>query len=80
MMFLNSYYSLCWAGDDYFYVKRDYPKLLPSRPRVVDPANPANNVWISGFRGYKKGEIPYGYAPGDGNSRVLRRKIRTIDI
>ena len=39
-----------WAdhpGD--FYKRSNYKDLLPSRPRVVDPADPANNVWESGF-------------------------------
>ncbi len=32
-----------------FYELRDVPTLLPSRPRIVDPANPANNVLESGL-------------------------------
>ena len=77
---MRFHYSLCWAGDHYFYRKSNYPSLLPSRPRVVDPANPANNVWITGLKSYKRGEVPSDYEPGDGNSTVLKRKIHTIDI
>ena len=78
MTFLCSYYfstvqsvlshSVYWAdceGD--FYDRADYKSLLPSRPRVIDPANPANNVWESGF-------IPPGH------SSVLVSKIDTIDL
>ena len=54
--------------------------MLPSRPRVVDPANPANNVWITGFKDYQPGERICDYEPGDGNASLLRRYIRTIDL
>jgi hypothetical protein len=49
-----------------FYSLREYSDLLPARPRIVDPANPANNVWESGFM--------------TGDSSVLIRKIDTIDL
>lgn len=72
------YCSLCWPG--HFYEKRDYPNLLPARPRVVDPANPANNVWVSGFKPCAPGEKPNDYEPGDGNSAVLKAKISSISL
>ena len=57
-----------WAdGPDDFYKRSHYKDLLPSRPRVVDPANPANNVWESGF-------CPPGH------SSVFIRMIETIDL
>ena len=67
-----SYY---W-GDD---VDR-YSSLVPRRPYIIDPANPANNVWYSGFKGYHRGEKPNDYEPGDGNSTVLKRYIDSIDL
>ena len=75
-------HSICWAGPspDYFYEKRDVNTLLPSRPRIVDPANPANNVWITGLNTYQKGEVVSEYEPGDGRSKVLRSKIDTINL
>ena len=43
------FYSIYWAdGPDDFYRRSDYKDLLPSHPRDIDPANPANNVWESG--------------------------------
>lgn len=68
--------SKCW---DTNYQKRDVSSLLPSRPRIVDPGNLANNVWESGFMTVHDGKIS-NYGPGDGNSSVLRSKIRTIEL
>ena len=57
-----------WADRrDDFYKRSDYKDLLLSRPRVIDPANPANNVWESGF-------LP----PGD--SALFVEKIISIDL
>ena len=62
------FYSVYWAdGPDDFYRRSDYKDLLPSRPRVIDPANPANNVWESGF-------LP------PGKSSILISRIHTIDL
>lgn len=63
-------------GDD---VDR-FPSLVPRKPYIIDPANPANNVWYSGFKGYLRGEKPNDYEPGDGNSTVLKRHIDSIDL
>nr|ADW54557.1 OAS1Aa transcript 2 [Geodia barretti] len=63
-----------------FYKPSEQIELLPSRPRVVDPANPANNVWISGIAGYKPGERAGNYDGGDGNHQPLLDKIRTITL
>ncbi len=38
----------------HYYDMEDYPSLLPSCPRIVDPANPAHNVLVSGLTAYKK--------------------------
>ena len=70
-------FSICWET---FYRRQTYPNLLPSRPRIVDPANPANNVWVSGLRRFKPNEKISDYEPGDGNSALLRRLIHTIDL
>ena len=60
--------TVYWAdGEDDFYDRADYSNLLPSQPRIIDPANPSNNVWETGF-------IP------NGNSSVLVSKIDTIDL
>ena len=54
--------------------------MIPSCPRIIDPANPANNVWTSGFKTAKPNEMIYDYEPGDGNAYPLRQKIHTIDL
>ena len=59
--FIN--HSIYWDG--YYYNRGDYSDLLPSRPRLIDPANPANNVWETGIRG---------------PSRELVSKINAIDL
>lgn len=69
--------DICW---EVYYERCDYPNLLPSRPRIVDPANPANNVWITGLKKCNPGEKISDYEPGDGNSVLLRRYIHTIDL
>ena len=69
--------SICWER---LYQRRDYPDLLPSHPRIVDPANPANNVWITGLRYCNPGEKISDYETGDGNSSRLRSLIHTIDL
>ena len=51
-----------------------------SQPRIVDPANPVNNVWMTGFKNYKPGERISDYEPGDGNAFLLRERIHTIDL
>ena len=61
-------YSVYWADSpNDFYKRSDYKDLLPSRPRVIDPANPANNVWESGF-------IP------PGQSAIFVSRIHSIDL
>ncbi len=38
---------------------RDYPTLFPSStPRLVDPTNPANNVYLSGIGTYPPNKRP----------------------
>ena len=44
----------------------EYSDLLPPIPRVIDPANPTNNVWRSGIHG--------------GDSSYLIGKIDTINL
>ena len=55
-----------WADKDgSFYKRADYKYLLPSRPRLIDPANPTNDVWETGFLG---------------TCLILVNKIDTIDL
>lgn len=54
--------------------------MLPRRPRIIDPANPANNVWKSGLKDYKPNERISDYEPGEGKAYLLKSYINTIDL
>jgi len=54
-------------------VEPPYDDLLPDPPRIIDPANPANNVYLSGI-----GRSEYG--AGDGRWSVLAGKIGTLNL
>ena len=77
--FLMSVY-LCSIYWEELYQRRNYPQLLPSRSRIIDLANPLNNVWTSGFRTFRPHERIYDYEPGDGNATPLRINIHIIDL
>ncbi len=51
-----------------YYKRRDYPDLLPSRPRIIDPANPTNNLYKTGI------------GPGDGDWTLFTRYIDSLDL
>ena len=54
-----------WEGR--FYWLGEYSDLRPAIPCVIDPANPANNVWETGFK-------------EEENASILISKIVTIDL
>ena len=51
----------------------EFEYLLPPRPRIIDPANPSNNV-------YKSGIGPNLYGVGDGKWGTLQKEISDIDL
>ena len=73
-------YSIYW--EKYYTITHDGDGLLtlPSQPRILDPANPINNVWKTGFKKFKPGERISDYEPGDGDAALLRERIHTIDL
>lgn len=81
---INYYFSIHWedgrAGKKYYYRRRDYSRLLPSRPRIIDPANPANNLYITGIGNQPPNERDSDYEPGDGNWAELKEHIHTLDL
>ena len=79
-MIVRLFYHICSIYWEEYYQRRDYPQYIPSRPRIIDPANPMNNVWTTGFRHFQPHERIYDYRPGDGNAYPLRLNIRTIDL
>lgn len=60
--------SLTIPGTDSSVTTSD---LLPPCPRIVDPVNPANNVYLSGV-----GHV----ARGEGKWQVFSEEIPSIDI
>jgi len=62
------------------YEWRDYPNLLPAHPRIVDPANPANDLYETGISSYRPNERACDYEPGDGDWTMFKRKIGTLDL
>jgi len=63
------------------YKRADYPNLLPARPRIVDPANPANNLYETGIiKRYSPNERACDYELGDGDWTEFKRNIGTLDL
>nr|CAC82934.1 putative (2-5)A-2 synthetase [Suberites domuncula] len=65
-----------------YYRARDYPTLFrSSTPRLIDPANPANNVYQSGIGSYPKNQRSHDYADcGDGDWSDFERKVEQFDL
>lgn len=53
----------------------------PQPPRMLDPANPANNLYETGFTvRHQDNDRSHDYEEGDGDWSELMRKIQTIDL
>ena len=48
-----------------------YAELLPDCPHIIDPTNPANNLYLSGIQ---RGE------PGKNKWTLLAEKIASLDL
>ncbi len=64
------------------YQMRDYPDLLPSRPpRIIDPANPTNNLYKTGIaRYYQPNDRAHDNELGDGNWTQFVQNIDSLDL
>lgn len=51
-------------------IRAQYPHLLPAPRWLIDPANPANNVWVSGMGGRRK----------DRGWKAFAERVCTIDL
>ncbi len=51
-------------------IRKKYSHLLPAPWWLIDPANPANNVYISGMSGQRK----------DKGWQEFARKVNSIDL
>ncbi len=71
-------HSIYWSD---FYNPADYPDLFPANPpRIVDPANPANNLHYTGIIGGSTYTSHSYYEQGDGNWTQLVGKIETVNL
>ena len=71
-------YSIYWEE---YYSAGDYPTLFPSStPRLVDPANPANNVYLSGIGPYPRKKKASEYDLGDGDWSEFESKVEYFDL
>ena len=71
-LLFNALFSLSIPGAREV-LRLTYADLLPDKPRIVDPVNPSNNVYLSGV-----GPVTYG--PGDGKWDIFARRVGTIDL
>ena len=53
---------------------------MPRPPCILDPANPANNLYISGVGSYTPYQHCGEYVVGDGNWTVLARLFDSLDL
>lgn len=70
--------SIYW---EHCYSLRQYPTLtMPHPPRILDPANPANNLYVSGVGSYGSYQHCGEYMVGEGDWTVITRLIDTLDL
>ena len=63
------------------YSLSQYPTLImPRPPRILDPANPRNNLYVSGVDNYRPYQHCGEYMVRDGNWTVLARLIDSLDL
>ena len=71
-------HSIYWEE---YYKECDYPDLFPQCiPRIVDPANPANNLYETGIGRHYPNNKCRDYEAGDGDWRSFKEKIETLDL
>ena len=72
------FHSIYW---EQYYSLRQYPSLVPTHPpRILDPANPSNNLYHTGIVGYSAHERVSAYEPGDGDWTAFKKNIYTLDL
>ena len=58
----------------------EFDEYFPSGPYIIDPANPFNNVYVTGIGKYKGGRPESSYEPGDGNWTKFVELIDTLQL
>ena len=80
--FLLTAHSIVWddgvlSSGELFYRRSEYPNLVCSRPRMMDPMNPHNNLYMSGLGpAARRGN----YGVGDGKWEWMVSNIDTLDL
>ena len=80
--FLLIAHSIVWddgvlSSGELFYRRSEYPNLVCSRPRMMDPMNPHNNLYMSGLGpAARRGN----YGVGDGKWEWMVSNIDTLDL
>lgn len=64
-----------------YYKVSTYPTLFPrDKPRIVDPANPSNNLYRSGIAHSDKNKKARDYGEGSGDWSTFARFVDTLDL
>ena len=69
--------SIYWEN---YYTLASYQSIIPSCPRIIDPANPSNNLYQTGIGKYYPNSKASDYEEGDGDWTLLVRYIDSIDL
>lgn len=69
--------SIYW---EQYYKLASYRDMIPSPPRIIDPANPSNNLYYTGIGQYYPNSKASDYEEGDGDWTLLVRYIDSIDL
>lgn len=71
-------YSVYW---EHYYSLGHYGSVVPSHvPRIIDPANPSNNLYDTGIGYYCANEKSCDFEQGDGDWTAFKKTIHTVDL
>lgn len=79
-MYIPSSHSVYW---EHYYSISQYGNLVPSTiPRVIDPANPSNNLYDTGIGYYCANERSHDSdcKEGDGDWTAFKNNIHSLDL
>jgi hypothetical protein len=66
---------------EHYYSLGHYRSVVPSSvPRIIDPANPSNNLYDTGIGYYCANEKSCDFEQGDGDWTAFKKKIHTVDL
>jgi len=59
---------------------KQYPHLVSQPPRLLDPANPSNNLYLTGISQYVHDERKKGRFARDGHWTAIKMHIDSLDL